>query len=117
MFYSSPSAYFLLWFVKTENKNGRTSWWHDSFILLVHLIPLLEMICVSFIFNHIFVPGVATAFAAKDILGNMLSGLSLQFLKPFAVGDSIKVQSSSSKECVPFYPSLIIHVPGKADKS
>ncbi|KAI9089963.1 hypothetical protein K1719_028933 [Acacia pycnantha] len=34
--------------------------------------------------------GVATAFATRDILGNVFSGLSMQFLKPFTVGDTIK---------------------------
>ncbi|XP_030975051.1 mechanosensitive ion channel protein 1, mitochondrial isoform X1 [Quercus lobata] len=34
--------------------------------------------------------GVATAFAARDILGNVLSGLALQFSKPFSLGDKIK---------------------------
>ncbi|KAJ7546919.1 hypothetical protein O6H91_08G061100 [Diphasiastrum complanatum] len=33
--------------------------------------------------------GVATAFAARDVLGNALSGLALQFTKPFSVGESI----------------------------
>lgn len=37
--------------------------------------------------------GVATAFAARDILGNLLSGISLQFSKPFGVGDNIKAGS------------------------
>lgn len=37
--------------------------------------------------------GVATAFAARDLLGNMLSGVSLQFSRPFTVGDSISVGS------------------------
>ncbi|KAK3194747.1 hypothetical protein Dsin_026057 [Dipteronia sinensis] len=37
--------------------------------------------------------GVATAFAAKDILGNVLSGLSMQFTKPFSLGDTIKAGS------------------------
>uniref|UniRef100_A0A0E0K3M7 Mechanosensitive ion channel MscS domain-containing protein n=1 Tax=Oryza punctata TaxID=4537 RepID=A0A0E0K3M7_ORYPU len=32
------------------------------------------------------VGGVATAFAARDVLGNILSGLSLQFSKPFLAG-------------------------------
>ncbi|KAL6634919.1 hypothetical protein ACP70R_027590 [Stipagrostis hirtigluma subsp. patula] len=36
---------------------------------------------------------VATAFAARDILGNMLTGFSLQFSKPFLVGDYIKAGS------------------------
>lgn len=35
--------------------------------------------------------GVATAFAAKDILGNVLSGISVQLSQPFSVGDMIKV--------------------------
>lgn len=37
--------------------------------------------------------GVATAFAARDILGNVLNGISLQFSKPFSVGDNIKAGS------------------------
>ncbi|KAI5058553.1 hypothetical protein GOP47_0026723 [Adiantum capillus-veneris] len=39
------------------------------------------------------VGGVATAFAARDILGNMLSGFALQFMKPFSIGDTIKAGS------------------------
>ncbi|XP_057533603.1 mechanosensitive ion channel protein 1, mitochondrial-like [Amaranthus tricolor] len=39
------------------------------------------------------VGGVATAFAARDILGNVLSGLSMQFSKPFSLGDTIKAGS------------------------
>ena len=38
-----------------------------------------------------FNAGVATAFAARDILGNVLSGLSMQFSKPFSLGDTIRV--------------------------
>ncbi|BBM98867.1 mechanosensitive ion channel protein 1/2/3 [Marchantia polymorpha subsp. ruderalis] len=34
--------------------------------------------------------GVATAFAAKDILGNVLTGVTISFSKPFSVGDQIK---------------------------
>ncbi|XP_056693584.1 mechanosensitive ion channel protein 1, mitochondrial isoform X2 [Spinacia oleracea] len=37
--------------------------------------------------------GVATAFASKDILGNVLSGLSMQLSKPFSLGDTIKAGS------------------------
>ncbi|MCD7472263.1 U2 snRNP complex subunit msl1 [Datura stramonium] len=37
--------------------------------------------------------GVATAFAARDILGNVLSGLSVQLSQPFSVGDTIKAGS------------------------
>ncbi|EPS58778.1 hypothetical protein M569_16036, partial [Genlisea aurea] len=37
--------------------------------------------------------GVATAFAAKDILGNLLSGLSVQLSQPFSVGDTIRAGS------------------------
>ncbi|EOA22080.1 hypothetical protein CARUB_v10002623mg [Capsella rubella] len=39
------------------------------------------------------VGGVATAFAARDILGNVLSGLSMQFSRPFSMGDTIKAGS------------------------
>lgn len=35
--------------------------------------------------------GVATAFAARDVLGNVLNGFSLQFSRPFSVGEYIKV--------------------------
>lgn len=37
--------------------------------------------------------GVATAFAARDILGNILSGLSVQISQPFSIGDTIKAGS------------------------
>ncbi|KAM6584769.1 hypothetical protein CsatB_011771 [Cannabis sativa] len=37
--------------------------------------------------------GVATAFAARDVLGNVLSGLSMQFSRPFSLGDTIKAGS------------------------
>ncbi|KAH9326559.1 hypothetical protein KI387_006737, partial [Taxus chinensis] len=37
--------------------------------------------------------GIATAIAARDILGNMLTGMSMQFSKPFSVGDTIKAGS------------------------
>ncbi|XP_062226534.1 mechanosensitive ion channel protein 1, mitochondrial-like isoform X2 [Phragmites australis] len=43
------------------------------------------------------VGGVAIAFAARDVLGNMLSGLSLQFSKPFSIGDYIKAGSIEGK--------------------
>ncbi|TYI50752.1 hypothetical protein E1A91_D12G124500v1 [Gossypium mustelinum] len=39
------------------------------------------------------VGGVATAFAARDIFGNVLSGLYMQFSKPFSLGDTIKAGS------------------------
>lgn len=35
--------------------------------------------------------GVATAFAAKDVMGNMLCGVGLQFSRPFSIGDFITV--------------------------
>ncbi|XP_062090384.1 mechanosensitive ion channel protein 1, mitochondrial-like [Humulus lupulus] len=37
--------------------------------------------------------GVAAAFAARDVLGNVLSGLSMQFSRPFSLGDTIKAGS------------------------
>lgn len=33
--------------------------------------------------------GMATAFAARDLLGNIISGLGIQFWSPFSVGDYI----------------------------
>lgn len=36
------------------------------------------------------VGGVATAFASRDILGNVLCGLSVQLSQPFSIGDTIK---------------------------
>ncbi|GMP61375.1 hypothetical protein CsSME_00023869 [Camellia sinensis var. sinensis] len=41
--------------------------------------------------------GVATAFAARDILGNILSGLSVQISQPFSIGDTIKVIVNKSR--------------------
>jgi len=49
------------------------------------LLKIIDTLC-----NY---AGVATAFAARDILGNVLSGLALQFSKPFSLGDKIKVLS------------------------
>ncbi|KAF0891441.1 hypothetical protein E2562_009864 [Oryza meyeriana var. granulata] len=43
------------------------------------------------------VGGVATAFAARDVLGNMLSGFSLQFSSPFKAGEYIKAGSIEGK--------------------
>ncbi|OEL14165.1 Mechanosensitive ion channel protein 1, mitochondrial [Dichanthelium oligosanthes] len=43
------------------------------------------------------VGGVATAFAARDVLGNILSGFSLQFSKPFSVNDYIKMIVNRSR--------------------
>ncbi|KAK4786618.1 hypothetical protein SAY86_010451 [Trapa natans] len=50
-------------------------------------VPLQSIITVGGI------GGVATAFAARDVLGNVLSGLSIQFSKPFSLGDTIKAGS------------------------
>lgn len=37
--------------------------------------------------------GIATAIAARDVLGNVLSGVLMQFSKPFSLGDTIKAGS------------------------
>jgi small-conductance mechanosensitive channel len=39
----------------------------------------------------LYTAGVATAFAARDVMGNVLNGFSLQFSQPFSVGEYIKV--------------------------
>ena len=43
---------------------------------------------------EILVAGMATAFAARDLLGNLLSGLGIQFSRPFSEGDYITVSYS-----------------------
>ena len=56
-----------------------------------------EVLGIFVLKNDFPVPaGVATAFAARDILGNMLSGVALQFSRPFSLGDSISVKTSFS---------------------
>jgi len=42
---------------------------------------------------YLVAAGVATAFAARDLLGNLLSGLGIQFSRPFAEGDYITVST------------------------
>ena len=61
------------------------------------------------------VTGVATAFATRDILGNMLSGFSLQFSRPFSVGDYIKVPGYLSNK--PFAFLLFFLEPKSHDMS
>ncbi|CAM6093371.1 unnamed protein product [Calypogeia fissa] len=41
--------------------------------------------------------GIATAFAAREILANLLTGLTLSFSKPFTVGDVIKAGTVEGK--------------------
>ncbi|KAF7096828.1 hypothetical protein CFC21_098724 [Triticum aestivum] len=48
-------------------------------------VPFESLLAVSGI------GGIATAFAAKDVLGNVLSGFYLQLSRPFSVGESIKL--------------------------
>lgn len=38
-----------------------------------------------------FYAGAAIAFAARDVLGDVFSGLYMQFSEPFTIGDTIKV--------------------------
>ncbi|KAK8944861.1 hypothetical protein KSP39_PZI007668 [Platanthera zijinensis] len=64
-------------------------------LLVLGAIALAEAcgVAVQSILTVGGIGGVATAFAARDILGNLLSGLSLQFSKPFSLGDTIKAGS------------------------
>ncbi|KAG0454011.1 hypothetical protein HPP92_025315 [Vanilla planifolia] len=64
-------------------------------LLILGAIALAEAcgVAVQSILTVGGIGGVATAFAARDILGNVLSGLSLQFSKPFSLGDNIKAGS------------------------
>ncbi|OIW04860.1 hypothetical protein TanjilG_13700 [Lupinus angustifolius] len=61
-------------------------------LILIGMVALAEAcgVAVQSIVTVGGIGGVATAFAAKDILGNVFSGLSMQFSKPFSIGDTIK---------------------------
>ncbi|KAK9757897.1 hypothetical protein RND81_01G193900 [Saponaria officinalis] len=61
-------------------------------LLAVGIVAVAEAcgVAVQSILTVGGIGGVATAFAAKDILGNVLTGLSMQFTKPFSLGDTIK---------------------------
>lgn len=48
----------------------------------VNLTPLMALISVI---------GAALSFAARDVVGNVLSGMSIFFSRPFKVGDYIKI--------------------------
>jgi acyl dehydratase len=54
-------------------------------------VPIAELLMVMYFSLNLYT-GVATAFAARDVLGNVFSGLSMQFSKPFSIGDTIKVR-------------------------
>ncbi|XP_073123828.1 mechanosensitive ion channel protein 1, mitochondrial isoform X3 [Henckelia pumila] len=64
-------------------------------LLVVGLMALAEAcgVAVQSVITVGGVGGVATAFAARDILGNVLSGLSVQMSRPFSIGDTIKAGS------------------------
>ncbi|KAF8017079.1 hypothetical protein BT93_H2329 [Corymbia citriodora subsp. variegata] len=64
-------------------------------LFVIGLMALAEAcgVAVQSIITVGGIGGVATAFAARDILGNVLSGLSMQFSKPFSLGDTIKAGS------------------------
>lgn len=64
-------------------------------LLIIGVMALAEAcgVAVQSVLTVGGIGGVATAFAAKDILGNLLSGLSVQFSRPFSVGDNIKAGS------------------------
>ncbi|KAJ6955411.1 mechanosensitive ion channel protein 1 [Populus alba x Populus x berolinensis] len=64
-------------------------------LFVIGLMALAEAcgVAVQSILTVGGIGGVATAFAARDVLGNVLSGLSMQFSKPFSLGDTIKVRT------------------------
>ncbi|XP_065859710.1 mechanosensitive ion channel protein 1, mitochondrial [Euphorbia lathyris] len=64
-------------------------------LLTIGLMGLAEAcgVAVQSILTVGGIGGVATAFAARDVLGNVLSGVSMQFSKPFSLGDTIKAGS------------------------
>ncbi|TMW86976.1 hypothetical protein EJD97_020622 [Solanum chilense] len=64
-------------------------------LYILGLMTLAEVcgVAVQSILTVGGVGGVATAFATRDILGNVLSGLSVQLSRPFSVGDTIEAGS------------------------
>ncbi|KAH9659832.1 Mechanosensitive ion channel protein 1 [Citrus sinensis] len=64
-------------------------------LFVIGLMALAEAcgVAVQSILTVGGIGGVATAFASRDVLGNVLSGLSMQFSKPFSLGDTIKAGS------------------------
>lgn len=64
-------------------------------LFVIGLMALAEAcgVAVQSILTVGGIGGVATAFAAKDVLGNVLTGLGMQFTKPFSLGDTIKAGS------------------------
>ncbi|KAL3622154.1 U2 snRNP complex subunit msl1 [Castilleja foliolosa] len=64
-------------------------------LFVVGLMALAEAcgVAVQSILTVGGIGGVATAFASKDILGNVLSGLTVQISQPFTIGDTIKAGS------------------------
>ena len=64
---------------------------------IIKVILIIPRLCSYSLFAFfINTAGVATAFATRDILGNVLSGLSVQLSRPFSVGDTIEVCQQSS---------------------
>ncbi|KAL6556110.1 hypothetical protein OROGR_005398 [Orobanche gracilis] len=61
-------------------------------LLVVGTVALVESfgVPVRAVLTMGGIVGVATAFAAKDIIGNVLSGLFIQISQPFSIGDTIK---------------------------
>lgn len=71
----------------------------DSFL---DALVWIDLVLLRFdFFTAALNAGVATAFAARDVLGNVLSGFSMQFSKPFSLGDTIKVCYHVFTLCVP----------------
>ncbi|XP_073025665.1 mechanosensitive ion channel protein 1, mitochondrial-like [Primulina eburnea] len=64
-------------------------------LLVVGLMALAEAcgVAVQSVITVGGIGGVATAFAARDILGNVLSGLTVQISRPFSIGDTIRAGS------------------------
>ena len=82
-------------------------------VLIVNLITAVITILVAgFIANDVFqirlAPFLATSavlsvvlgFALQDTLGNLFAGVSLQFDKPYEIGDWIEISTSSSEKWV-----------------
>ncbi|KAL2491002.1 Mechanosensitive ion channel protein 1 [Abeliophyllum distichum] len=84
-------------------------------LFVVGLMALAEAssgVAVQSILTVGGIGGVATAFTSRDILGNVLGGLSVQLSHPFSVGDTIKaiVNKSRAPWC-----SMVTKIPLQID--
>lgn len=65
-------------------------------VVIVSSIPFLEKISVALLAGAGFA-GIVVGLAAQNTLGNIISGVSLAFFRPFRVGDRVNVMNEYGK--------------------